>query len=284
LEIKCYADIVERLKSSGLRIDLRNELQDRLLSMRFWFCAVSVNQHSNICGGFGPEPKDQNSKEYRDWDKKRRDTITKNIYPICSCRAPKYFNAAGSKCEINKFDDMLNYMSHQCDHFRLVVAVDPQAELFSRIWCMAELVEAARLQIDIIVKLPSEDFVQQHTKKLKEIRIEDCQATFQRDVDHVLEKLNRAEGDATKQFNAELQKVLFGGQHRIGILAESHRIGILAESHAEPNAKAKAAHEEFRKAGGEVTEGGKTLKGSSKIPAQARSVSMVVGAWERLNR
>ena len=44
--------------------------------------------------------------------------------------------------ELNKFDDMMAYLHRECPHFLQVVAIDTHFMIFSRAWCVAELVQA----------------------------------------------------------------------------------------------------------------------------------------------
>lgn len=44
--------------------------------------------------------------------------------------------------EMNKFDDMMAYLHLECPHFLQVVAIDTHFMIFSRAWCVAELVQA----------------------------------------------------------------------------------------------------------------------------------------------
>merc|ERR1719356_2118288 len=105
LSLPTYEEILPRLQKKeipALKAELCRKGVDRVV---YWLCAVSVNQHDNICAGFGPEPP-KDTDDYMIYDMKRRNTVTGEIYPICRCPRHKHFNDQADDCEINKFDDM----------------------------------------------------------------------------------------------------------------------------------------------------------------------------------
>ncbi|CAE7363338.1 unnamed protein product, partial [Symbiodinium necroappetens] len=85
-------------------------IEARCQDLRIWICAFSINQHASICGGFGPEPPAL-TPEHAVYDRKRRDTVSTQIYCTCKCRTPKYFNNARDLCELNKFDAMMRHLA-----------------------------------------------------------------------------------------------------------------------------------------------------------------------------
>merc|ERR1712080_246471 len=89
--------------AQGLRDDL-----DRQGKLRrcYWICAFCVNQHANICGGFAPRPRRDNAPALTEWEDKRRDRVTGDVFESCGCRQQKFFSGAPDECELNKFDDM----------------------------------------------------------------------------------------------------------------------------------------------------------------------------------
>merc|ERR1712196_273618 len=95
------------------------------------------------------------------WDKKRRDSVSGTVYPLCSCKARKAFNDQPLECELNKFDDMMRLLHQTVRCFTQVVAVDRQFSIFNRAWCVAELVEADACDMPQIVCVSSQtDFEQ----------------------------------------------------------------------------------------------------------------------------
>merc|ERR1719506_2228814 len=55
---------------------LKAELASKgTLNMTFWFCAVSVNQHDNICGSFVPPSPGESEEERLDREGKEHDRV-----------------------------------------------------------------------------------------------------------------------------------------------------------------------------------------------------------------
>lgn len=90
-----------------------------------------------------------------------RDTVTGEVLPSCDCLTPKYFNDHPIQCELNKFDCMMKLLHRRHSAtgggtaFLQVVAIDRDFSLFSRAWCVAELVEAYNSKMDQHVMLHS---------------------------------------------------------------------------------------------------------------------------------
>ena len=112
---------------------------------RYWICAICINQHASICGS----------------SMGVRDTVTGEVLPSCDCLTPKYFNDHPIQCELNKFDCMMKLLHRRHSAtgggtaFLQVVAIDRDFSLFSRAWCVAELVEAYNSKMDQHVMLHS---------------------------------------------------------------------------------------------------------------------------------
>ena len=68
----------------------------------------------------------------QEWDLKRRDSITGLPYPLCDCKHPKYLNDAKEMCELNKFDDVIDFLYRTVPEFAQVVSVDTKYEVFER--------------------------------------------------------------------------------------------------------------------------------------------------------
>merc|ERR1711912_99861 len=129
LEENEFNGVAERLVNSDLS-SLQEDLRAKGVQCRkYWICAFCVNQHSGICGGFGPMPL-IGTEPYAKWDKGRRDTVTGEVFEVCSCSHPKIFNDQPELCEMNKFSDMMLLLQGKVEGFRQVVAVDNRFELF----------------------------------------------------------------------------------------------------------------------------------------------------------
>mmetsp|Transcript_106635 Transcript_106635/g.340265 ORF Transcript_106635/g.340265 Transcript_106635/m.340265 type:complete len:594 (-) Transcript_106635:549-2330(-) len=107
---------------------LERMLDAKALKKSYWVCAFSVNQHQSICA----------HNPARTVDPK-----TGVEHPVCSCGATVYFNntpplrESDSKsihCQMNKFDDMMSFLSAADPIFSQVIAVDRAFGLFNRAW------------------------------------------------------------------------------------------------------------------------------------------------------
>ncbi|CAE8584576.1 unnamed protein product, partial [Polarella glacialis] len=119
LELDEYRKVAQRLAAPGGVRKLLQEVQ-RKSCQRYWICAFCVNQHSGICNGFGSEPTPGGDQHSR-WDAGRRDTVSGQVFRLCSCSEPKYFD--GPMCEMNKFDEMMGLLQHRQPNLRHLVAV-----------------------------------------------------------------------------------------------------------------------------------------------------------------
>lgn len=163
----------------------------------YWVCAFSVNQHCSICGG-NPQ--------------RSRDTVTGLLHPVCACGLAKAWNSTeplrrggGSiPCEMNKFNDMMRFLSATDPDFEQIVAVDAAFVLFSRAWCVAELAEASAAGMVQHLKLESADSLVHHGTRLRRLRIRDMEATRPEDKEEILKSI--ADVDA---FDEHLQRLLF---------------------------------------------------------------------------
>jgi hypothetical protein len=210
-----YEAVAERLKTSEGRERLREQLAYKeTLFQRYWICAFCVNQHASICGGFGSAPPVA-SPDFQRWDASRRDTVSKLPFQVCSCEEPKHFNDSGDECELNKFDDMMGLLHRElnCEvpRFRQIAAVDRNFEVFTRLWCIAEFVQAYMSGIPQKVCLLSNravdidnDDLTLYTK-MASLKASDCHATRPEDKEEILRKIpNLAE------FDLQLQNAVFG--------------------------------------------------------------------------
>ena len=71
------------------------------------------------------------------------------------CQEPKYFNDSPDECEMNKFDEMMDFISSALEgqSLRQVIAVDQECKIFSRAWVMAELIVAYNRELDQRLKM-----------------------------------------------------------------------------------------------------------------------------------
>eukprot|EP00933_Yihiella_yeosuensis_P027768 TRINITY_DN21636_c1_g4_i2.p1 TRINITY_DN21636_c1_g4~~TRINITY_DN21636_c1_g4_i2.p1 ORF type:complete len:520 (+),score=90.04 TRINITY_DN21636_c1_g4_i2:391-1950(+) len=168
------------------------------LQTTYWVCAFSVCQHSCICGA---NPKGD------------KDPVTGQVHPTCPCSMPKSFNkdapldgeGRSIACEMNKFDDMMSYLSVASEvQFRQLIAVDEKFELFSRAWCVAEIAEAFTMGMRQTLSIKRGDLLDVHEQRLRSLRVEEMQASRPEDVAEILAKI-----PDKASFNDQLQELIF---------------------------------------------------------------------------
>lgn len=182
-----------------------HRLRDAKLDTRYWICAFCVNQHSSICSSFGIPPE-TSSGAYHVWDSNRRDTVTGEIFPACECKQTKIYE--GIHSEMNKFDDMMAVLRSWEPNFRHLVAVDRQFHIFSRAWCVAELVEAHNSCIPQTVQIHSDRDLDQGDNvfvRLAKLTVADCTASRPEDKEEILARISDIPA-----FDAHLQMAVFG--------------------------------------------------------------------------
>jgi hypothetical protein len=148
-------------------------------SRTYWVCALSVNQHAGICG----------SNPY-----KSRDAVTFEVYAACECTLPKAFNTdppvlangKGIECEMNKFQDMMRFLSATDRHFQHVVAIDPDFQLFSRAWCIAEIAVANTVGMQQHLKIYVAGDLVRHTSRMSCLKVEDTECAIPEDKAEIL--------------------------------------------------------------------------------------------------
>jgi len=219
LELDEYGPMVEELTERRTS-DIKQRLTEiDSQSRKYWICSFCVNQHASICGGFGPAPP-ADKAEYRRWKKNSHDSVTGKMLPCCPCNERKFFNDTPDECELNKFDEMMALLQQEVVGFRQLVVVDRQLDVFSRLWCVAELVQAymsgigqsvCMLSLDVL-NVDSDDF--QIYWKLATLDVAECNATREEDKTAILAKI-------PAEFNAQLQAAIFGergflGKHFVG--------------------------------------------------------------------
>jgi len=179
---------------------LEQMLGPEALAMSYWVCAFSVNQHFSICN-VNLEGS--------------RDPVTGESHPVCDCGSVKYFNdtpplrndGKGIRCEMNKFQDMIAFLSATDAEFAQVIAVDRDFNLFNRAWCVAELAEASRMGMQQHMKLVSKEALDERRERLDGLDVQHMKAARPEDAQEILSKIP----DVTA-FNAHLHDMLFGSQ------------------------------------------------------------------------
>jgi hypothetical protein len=109
---------------------------------------------------------------------------------------------------MNKFDDMMRFLASRDANFGQVVAVDARFDLFSRAWCVGELAEARRAGMTQSMQLRSGQDVAERQVALKNLKVQDMQASRPEDVEEILKKITDAAG-SLDAFNAALQELIF---------------------------------------------------------------------------
>mmetsp|Transcript_6578 Transcript_6578/g.20151 ORF Transcript_6578/g.20151 Transcript_6578/m.20151 type:complete len:851 (+) Transcript_6578:434-2986(+) len=212
-----YGAIASKLCLDGGPEVVRKNLEDSgAMHRRYWICAFCVNQHLGICGGFSPPPP-ADTPEFRRWEANRRDSVSGDLHTCCRCIEPKFFLDAPDECEMNKFDDMMALLNHEAPDFRQLIAIDRHFDVFTRVWCVAELVQAHRAQIPQNVCLMSKKALDPDIGdlgiyiKLANLTVADCSATFSEDKDAILRKISDI-----PEFDAHLQAAIFGSSGLLG--------------------------------------------------------------------
>ena len=230
LGLRRWDHLAEEL-SNGKEEEIKARLHAQgSLGIEYWICAFCINQHASICAS----------------SRGVVDTVTGEELPSCDCATPKFFNDMPIQCELNKFDDMMAHLHRSYKHgFLQVVAVDEGFQVFSRAWCVAELIQANSCRLDQRVVLHSPEALEQHSGQLVSLKVENCSASRPEDKQAILSKI----GGATEiaQFNATLQNLLLGAQ---GLLAGwldgqqlLQEVGAIA-ARARARGEARASHPE----------------------------------------
>ncbi|CAK0864028.1 unnamed protein product, partial [Prorocentrum cordatum] len=179
--------------------------QSKVGSRTYWVCAFSVNQHTSICAANLCS---------------RRDSVTNEHYPLCTCGLPKAFNTTppltsngqcsrprrqSLACEMNKFDQLMMSLSAGNDKFAQVVAVDKSFEIFNRAWCVAEIAAAGSTGMSQSLQLPSLTHLEKKQGGLVDLKITSAQASMPEDKEAILGSI--PDHDA---FDRSLRDLLLG--------------------------------------------------------------------------
>ncbi|CAE7245708.1 CDKA-1 [Symbiodinium microadriaticum] len=206
---KYYADIAASLAAGGAAL---KQLEERLLerpmcaAKTYWVCAFAVNQHACICDNFGRPP--ENPDDFREWDSKRRDSWTGELYTPCTCSEPKYYNHdEPALCEMNKFDAMMRHLNRTLPNFSHLVVAGTNFEVFTRAWCIAEIVESGMSDIKQRILIHSEETLDCNYQRLTCIDVRQCQATRPEDKEMILSNIRDFD-----EFNAALHSAIYGSE------------------------------------------------------------------------
>ncbi|CAE7539239.1 unnamed protein product [Symbiodinium sp. KB8] len=200
LDLEMYDEVAELLAErqfGKLASALRRKGK---LDIRYWVCAFCVNQHTGICAT--PPPTDSSGFA---------------ITP-CSCGTSKSFT--GDLSEMNKFDDMMAYLKKTLraqGRVRLeqVVALETDFSLLTRVWCLAELLEAYEVHLPQAVKIHSAASRDVCLERLAKLDVRDAEASFPADKELVLSKI-----DDMDDFNLGLQNLVM---HRLEQFLQGNR-------------------------------------------------------------
>ncbi|CAJ1443500.1 unnamed protein product [Effrenium voratum] len=199
----CYADVLDSLRTVNDVVVMREKLNKTgALRITYWVCVFCVNQHASICAGFGPCPSAEPA--WAAWDSKRRNSVTGEVYPLCSCSTRKYFNDEAALTELNKFDDLMRFLASQLPVFVHVTVADEHFEVFKRAWCVAEIVEGSALNIRQRIVVPSSTCLDEHYGTLKNLDIRNCEASRVEDKEQILSRIDDVAG-----FNEYLGWLIF---------------------------------------------------------------------------
>ena len=113
--------------------------QELLGQLTYWVCAMSVDQHATICKKVFSEA----------------DSVTGKVFEKCNCNSP--LRTDRDLSEVNKFDELMNYLMENVEGFTHVIVVDRNLEVFGRAWCVAEIAEGRLSGIPQRLLLPSND-------------------------------------------------------------------------------------------------------------------------------
>lgn len=212
--------MVACLLNSDLDALERKLSDEKLLDETVWVCAFSVNQHTSICNIVDGRCTDRDPPSQLGVQGANGiDAPPKEIG--CRCGCPKYLNhtpplredGQSIRCEMNKFCDMVAFLSVQDLNFHQLVVVDTDFNVFTRAWVIAEIAEGYTRGLMQTLVLPSAEALAENEEKIQNLRVEDMQASRPEDVELILEQI-----DDKQEFNRQLH-TLIADRHS-GLLAE----------------------------------------------------------------
>ncbi|CAJ1385979.1 unnamed protein product [Effrenium voratum] len=205
LEEETYDMVAQLLMSKDFEGVSARLQQNKKLDVPYWVCAFSVNQHAGICARVPP-----------------RDSTGREI-TACSCSTAKHFE--GDLSEMNKFDDMMAFLKQHHRqksqvHLEQVVAMEIDFGLLTRVWCVAELVEADKLHLHQAVKVHSASSRENCVDHLLHLDVREAQASFPADKDLVLSKI-----EDVHAFNHNLRGLML---QRLGTFLAMNQVTVTA--------------------------------------------------------
>jgi len=260
LERDCYDEEAELLANGRIE-ELKDMLrQKNVLQRVYWVCALCINQHSAICGGYAPEPEQKGTKDHDAWLESQLNTTTGKPYPLCDCKEEKIFNNKPATCELNKFDDMMRLLAALAEpkdglpgqnvrEFTQVVAMDKHFVLLSRVWCLAEIVEAEKSEILQNVKIYDGECVDEEYHKLKHLDIRDCEASRPEDKQEILGKIGNID-----VFCENMRELIMGESGLLSRFADREDAVKNAARIARRSAEERAAEDAAAQAAGHAEE------------------------------
>jgi hypothetical protein len=149
------------------------------LERTYWVCAISVNQHTGICGG----------NPFHD-----KDPVLDEEHPTCDCGLAKQWNntppllpdGRGIACEMNKFHLMMSWLAATDQLFEQTCTIDQGFVLFERAWCVSELAVAQAQGVKQTLKVHSTWSLNQHQEELRKMKVENMKATRPEDKEEIL--------------------------------------------------------------------------------------------------
>ncbi|CAK9057763.1 unnamed protein product [Durusdinium trenchii] len=209
---------------------------------------------ASICGGFGREPnRELHPDKWSAWYSSKFDSVSKKEFTVCECEQKKIFSHKDPHCELNKFDDMMNYLQQKDRRFGQLVVVDEAFEVLNRAWCIAEIMEGNSLheeskscsQFQMRVNVFSRNSVDLHYDNLAVLDVTKCDATSEEDKQFILSKVSGRE----EAFNLKLQDLIFGCQGLfnpwIDVKERTRRVGLIWRRCAASTLTGEAAREAF---------------------------------------
>ncbi len=118
---------------------------------------------------------------------------------------------------MNKVDDMIAVLSREVPDFKQLIAIAKHFDLFTRVWCAADLVEAHNADIPQNICLRSKKALDGNTGdlgvhiELAMLTVADCSATCMEDKVTIMARISDI-----AEFDAQLQAAIFGSSVLFG--------------------------------------------------------------------
>lgn len=190
---RTYEDTLEQLTMDGLGTIWERLSFLRKLDEVWWISPFSINHHASIC--HTPSDADSHGLSFQ----KAQSFDTEH-------------------CDMDELNDMMNYMHAtvpmETGHaFKHIVSCDVEFQVFSRLWCVAEVVLAFKQNIDILLLVHSESALNEHARQIKSLDVRMSATSRPEDKDMILARI-----PCVGNFNQALQDLLLGSDH--GVLGQ----------------------------------------------------------------